>query len=215
MTSECPLDCVIVGYNDVSFPDLVKTYEAIKHYSGAYHSIRTNSVPVGTERVTYMELLNRSIARRTGRHPGLHVAKMPSLGAWHLRSFLAANGYRAAVVNAFNFEQDLLLELLAHAPACVAVTTTFYLDARPIREIVDFVRRHSPDTPIVAGGPHIFNVCEFYESDDEALRDVLEEMGAQLYVHDSQGELTLSRIVAHLRGDRFAHETAVEPSGAV
>ena len=116
----------------------------------------------------------------------------------------------AEVVNAFNFEQDTFVELLAKKPRCVAITTTFYLDAKPIREIVDFVRKHSTDTKIIVGGPHIFNLCDFYDPADDGLAFVLEEMGADIYIHDSQGELTLSCVIAHLRGDAYANETVVK-----
>jgi radical SAM superfamily enzyme YgiQ (UPF0313 family) len=203
-----PLDCVVVGYNDVSFQDLVKASEAVRDCTGGYHSLRTSSVPLGAERITYMDLLNRCIELKTRRNPRLHVAKMPNLGAWHLRSCLARNGYRAEVVNSFNFEEALFLELLAERPRCVAITTTFYVDAKPIREIVDFVRRHS-SAAIVVGGPHVFNVCEFYGTRNDGLLLALEEIGADIYVHDSQGELTLARVIAHLRGDAHATEIAV------
>ena len=69
------LDCVVIGYNDVSFEDVVTSCKAIQTDCGAYHSIRTNSVPLDGRRITYMELLNRSLEGTRGRDPGLHVAK--------------------------------------------------------------------------------------------------------------------------------------------
>jgi hypothetical protein len=50
-------------------------------------------------------------------------------------------------------------ELLAKSPRTVAITTTVYTMPRPVRQIVEIVREHNPDTRIVVGGPHIFNTC--------------------------------------------------------
>jgi radical SAM superfamily enzyme YgiQ (UPF0313 family) len=202
------IDCVIVGYNDVAFGEVVHAAEPTQKWSGTYHNIRTNSVMLGGERITYMDLLNRVRARSIG-HSSLQVSQMPSLGAWYLRSFLVKHGYRAEVINSFNHEQEHFLALLAGKPRTVAITTTFYIDAKPIKEVVAFVRAHSPDTTIVVGGPHIYNTCESYAADEKTLRYLLADMQADLYVFDSQGERTLMRVISHLRGEAQAPELGV------
>jgi p-methyltransferase len=192
-----PLDCIVVGYNDPPFDGLLRRAEVTKSRSGGYRHLLVNSVPVGERRLKYAQLLNLALETATGKPSQLHVAKMPNLGVCYLTSFLRRRGYRAEIVNFFNDERDTFAALLAERPHCVAVTTTFYFESHPIREIVDFVRQHSPTTRVVVGGPHIFNVC----SDHPILVQdtLLREMGADIYVHDSQGELTLSHICAALR----------------
>lgn len=58
---------------------------------------------------------------------------------------------------------------------------------------------------IVVGGPHVFNLCSDLRpgAQDNACR----EIGADIYVFDSQGELTLSRICAALQQSSPALDT--------
>jgi p-methyltransferase len=122
---------------------------------------------------------------------------MPNLGAYYLCSFLRRRALHVELINFFNAEQDLFRAMLAESPSAVAITTTFYFEAAPIVDIVQFVRRHSPTTKVIVGGPHIYNVC----TDNAAAMqdDLFSEMGADIYIADSQGELTLSRVCQALR----------------
>jgi radical SAM PhpK family P-methyltransferase len=199
------LDCVVVGYNDVSVSDLVDQAAVYKEFSGTYQHLLANTVPLDGRRVKYPALFNHAVAAATGRPAAYNVAKVPNLGACYLASFLRRRSLSAEVVNFFNDDRDLFAQLLDEAPAVVAITTTYYFDAGPIREIVDFVRERSESTRIVVGGPHIFNVCtDFREgAQDKQFRD----MGADVYVFDSQGELTLARVCEELRQARPALDT--------
>lgn len=191
------IDCIVVGYNDSAFDAQLQRAALTKSRSGGYRHLLVNSVPYEGRRIKYADLLNLSIQKATGANRRLHVAKMPNLGVCYLASFLRRRGYRAEIVNFFNDDRDRFEALLAERPNCVAVTTTFYFESEPVREIVDFVHARSPSTRVVVGGPHIFNVCGDHPV---IVQDtLLREMGADLYVHDSQGELTLSKLCAVLR----------------
>jgi p-methyltransferase len=85
------------------------------------------------------------------------------------------------------------------APRSVAITTTLYVEHTPIRQVVEFVRQHNPETKIIVGGPHIYNLCSTQAS--ESLEFILQAIGADIYIYDSQGELTLSQVVEQLRGN--------------
>src|SRR4051812_12947964 len=153
------LDCVVVGYNDVSIAELVEQAAVYKDFSGTYRHLLANTVPLNGRRVKYPALFNHSLALATGKPASYNVAKVPNLGACYLASFLGRRGLSAEVVNFFNDDKDLLAQLLDESPSTVAITTTYYFDAGPVREIVDFVRSRNSDTKIVVGGPHIFNIC--------------------------------------------------------
>ncbi|HEX8353405.1 MAG TPA: PhpK family radical SAM P-methyltransferase [Pyrinomonadaceae bacterium] len=191
------LDCVIIGHNDMDFREVCEEISKIGKHSGAYNDLKANSVLVGGERITYMELLNRTIREATGTDPGLYATELPHLGSAYLASFMRRRGLGVEVVNSFNQERERLKGLLAQSPRAVAITTTLYVDYAPIVDVVNFVRRHNPRTKIIVGGPHVFSICS---DRDEATQDyIFQEIGADIYIFDSQGELTLSKVLAELR----------------
>lgn len=191
------LDCVVVGYYEQPLDDLLESSKQMRDHSGGYRHLLANTVPFRGRRVRYPELLNFGLREATGKVCDYHVGRLPNLGACYLASFLRKRSLDVALVNFFNHDRESFRQLLAGSPRAVALTTTFYFESSPIAYLVKFIREHSPDTKIIVGGPHIFQVC----SDcPEALQNqLLAQMGADIYVFDSQGELTLSRICAVLR----------------
>ena len=68
--------------------------------------------------------------------------------------------------------------------------------------MVEFIRRHDGEVKIVVGGPLIANHARNYEG--EELKAALRDIGADIYIVEGQGELTLTRVVERLRnGDRL------------
>lgn len=191
------LDCVIIGYNDVDTGAMAARLRTTTKYSGAYRNYETNTAPVAGGRVPYMTLLNQAVAEASGRPSRLHVADLPNLAVTYLASFLRRRDLRVELINFFNGEQERLIDLLASRPSAVAITTTFYVDGGPIAEIVRFVRERSPETRIIVGGPHIYNICSHVDSLTQ--NTIFKQLGADIFVFDSQGELTLSRVLLALR----------------
>ncbi|OFW02605.1 MAG: hypothetical protein A3G20_08530 [Acidobacteria bacterium RIFCSPLOWO2_12_FULL_59_11] len=199
------LDCIVVGYNDTPFAKLLERAKLVRDHSGGYLHLKANSVAFRGERIKYSDLINTCISASTGNESHYHVGRLPSLGACYLASFLRKRGLRAEVVNFFNYDKGRLAQLLTESPRSVAITTTFYFELDPIREIVDFVRHYNSETRIIVGGPYVFNVCSDYPP---AIQDTLfKQAGADIYVFDSQGELTLSRICNQLRTPKPALDT--------
>lgn len=194
------LDCVIVGYNDVPVAELIDRVANYRDTTGTYQHLIANTVLLNGERVKYPELFNFANGAATGARPSYNVANVPNLGATYLASFLRKRGYGAEIVNFFNHDRLRLADLLDESPSLVAITTTYYYDSRPVREVVDFVRARSPSTTIVVGGPHIFNLCSDFKADGQDT--FFAEMGADIYVFDSQGELTLARLCEQFRKAR-------------
>lgn len=191
------LDCVVVGYNDVDIDALARRLKPTRERSGALRNFETNTVPVDGKRIPYMALLNRAITDATGTDPRLHVGELPNLAVTYLTSYLRRRGFATEHVNFFNYEKDRLAQILADKPRVVAITTTFYVENGPISELVKYVRERSPTTKIAVGGPHIYNLCTHYDTLTQGL--LFKEIGADIYIHESQGELTLSRVLAALR----------------
>lgn len=204
------LDCVIIGHNDMDFRDVCEEIRRIGKHSGAYNDLKANSVLVRGERITYMELLNRTLKEATGKDHRLYATELPHLGAAYLASFMRRRDFAVEVVNSFNNERERLKELLARSPNAVAITTTLYVDYAPIVEVVNFVRRHNPQTKIIVGGPHVFSICS---DRDEATQDyIFQEIGADIYIFDSQGELTLSKVLQALRDSKGTPDLSGVPN---
>lgn len=195
-------DCVVAGFNDPDFTRMLATSEARRAHSGGFRNLMANSLTYRGERMTYTTLLNRVISEATGRPSDLNVFRLPNLAVCYMTSFLRKRGFDVETLNFFNAEQARFAELLARRPRAVAVTTTFYVDDEPIHEIVEFVRRVAPDTRVVVGGPHIYDLCTTH---DEVTQDYLfDQMGADAYVFEAQGEHALSQILDRLRDDDSA-----------
>ncbi|MGJ5178582.1 radical SAM protein [Bradyrhizobium oligotrophicum] len=191
------IDCILIGYNDTDLNWIDDELKPLQNFSGAYRHFRGNAVFTRGRWRHFTDLLNCALEDATGRRQGLHVARTPSLACCILKSFLAARGLRSEIVNFFNHDRGRLIELLAQSPRTVAITTTVYTTPRPVREVVEFIRQHNPDVRIVVGGPHIFNTCSDHDAETQ---DVLfQEMDADIYVFDSQGEQTLAELLTELR----------------
>ncbi len=197
MTTNGNPDCLIIGHNDMDFQTVQLELEKIGKHSGAYNDLKANSVLFNGKRITYMNLLNQTLKKATGVDPGLYACELPHLGAAYLKSFLCKRNFNVEIVNSFNNEKERLKELLAQSPKAVAITTTLYVDYSPIVEVVKFVREHNSDTKIIVGGPHIYTICSDH---DPATQDyIFKEIGADIYIFDSQGELAFSNVMAELR----------------
>ena len=197
------LDCIVIGYNEVPF----QRYESfLRNYgedSEAYRDLKFSFVNLGGAKLDYMGLMNYStgLAKTNGNGAGPIVdfksGDIPSLGAVYLTNFLRNHGHTAKYINLFQSEKEKLIEYLAEDPYCVAITTTFYVVNLPVNEMVEFIREHNPRVKIVVGGPLVSNHAR--QSRGDALKAALADMGADIYVIEGQGELTLATIVEALK----------------
>src|SRR6185503_11428379 len=141
------------------------------------------------EKLNYVDLMNRVYtAARGERHREIRSGDIPNLAAAYLTSFLRRRGRDVRFVNLFQHERERFAAWLAQGVTAVAITTTFYVLNDPVIEVVQFVRRHAPGTRIVVGGPLIANHARRYRGEELAV--VLDDLGADAYVVEGQGELT-------------------------
>jgi p-methyltransferase len=201
MTDDGRLDCVVIGYNELPFSEYESFLRKYGTDSEAYRDLRFSFVEVDGMKLDYVGLLNHVYAQ-AGRFGGaddpaaFKSGDIPNLAAAYLTNFLRHHGHRARYVNLFQYEKEKLLEYLDRGPLCVAITTTFYVVNLPVIEMVKFIREHNREVRIVVGGPLVGNHQRNYEGD--ALKAVLDDIGADIYVADGQGELTLSRVITCL-----------------
>ncbi len=199
-----PLHCIVIGHNDVNFAAFAEKQKQFADRSASHSEVVTNSINIGDRRHTYIELLNLVLERANDRRYDLNTFQAPHLGVAYLVNFLRKAGLNAEGVNFFNNGRDAIARLLARDPVCVAITTTYYVDDDPIREIVAFVRRLNRDAHIVVGGPHIASLSRSQPERVQAL--TFRSIGADIHIESPQGEKTLAHLVRTLAdgGDLLA-----------
>lgn len=196
------LDCVVIGYNETPFEEYESLLRGYGVDSEAYRDLRFSFVNINGRNMNYIGLLNHvlKLASANGREDELKSCDIPNLAAVYLTHYLRMRGYQARYINLFQFEKDEFAEYLDSDPLCVAITTTFYLLNLPVNEMVKFIRERNPRTKIVVGGPLIANHLRNYREED--LTVALEDIGADIYVNESQGEHTLTRIIEALKNGK-------------
>jgi p-methyltransferase len=193
------LDCVVIGYNEGDFQDYRLMCERSGPTSPEWQIYRKEHLEIDGRPMPWMDVLSTLRNRATGRNDRYHVGEVFNLAGLYLTNFLRRHGIRTDAVSLFGAEQERLARLLAERPAVVAITTTFYVNILSVTPIVDFVRRHSPTSHIVVGGPLIDNLC--LDGITDEVQDLFHGMGADSYVRESQGEHALAELCqAVLRG---------------
>lgn len=190
------LDCVVIGYNETPFAEYEALLRGYGADSEAYRDLRFSFVNIDDRNLNYIGLLNH-VLKLANSEDELKSCDIPNLAAVYLTHYLRMRGYQARYINLFQFEKDVLAEYLESDPLCVAITTTFYLLNLPVNEMVQFIRERNPRTKIVVGGPLIANHLRNYHDAD--LTVALEDIGADIYVNESQGEHTLTLIINALK----------------
>ena len=190
------LDCVVVGYNETPFEEYEALLRKYGEDSEAYRDLKFSFVNVRGRRLDYIGLLNH-VYGLAGAGAEFRSCDIPNLAAVYLTHFLVKRGHRARHINLFQFEKERLAEYLTLNPLCVAITTTFYVMNFPVNEVVSFVKEHNPGVQVVVGGPLISNHARNYRAGE--FQAALDDIGADIYVIESQGEATLSRIIDCLK----------------
>jgi radical SAM PhpK family P-methyltransferase len=131
----------------------------------------------------------------------LNIKDFISPAIAYLGSYLHKRGFSFDYINSFQEEKDKLKRLLTEESVlAVAITTTFYLSALPIIEIVDFIRKCNPSVKIIIGGPFISTQVRWL--DKRQLQFLFNStLGADLYVNSSQGEATLVKLLDALKNN--------------
>lgn len=204
MNKNKSLDCIVIGYNEIPFEKYERFLRNYGEDSEAYRDLKFSFIDVGGEKLDYVGLMNHVLRLARPDHSSdrgeLRSGDIPNLAAVYLTNYLRKRGFEAKYINLFQHEKDSLIEYLSQNPLCVAITTTFYVMNLPVIEMVEFIRQHNSKVKIVVGGPLIANHARSYRGD--SLKAALEEIGADFYVIEGQGELTLSQIIACLREGR-------------
>lgn len=202
MVNRRALDCIVIGYNEPRLDDYVRLVANYGRSSEAYRDLRFSFVEVDGRAFDYVGLLNHGYEEaHRGEPPLLPKEQLksgdpPNLAAAYLTNALRRR-FAAEYINLFQYEKDRLAALLEEGALCVAITTTFYVLNLPVIEMVRFIRERRPDVTIIVGGPLVNNHYRRSKPDEFFL--ALEEIGADVYIVESQGELALQHVVEALK----------------
>jgi anaerobic magnesium-protoporphyrin IX monomethyl ester cyclase len=193
------LDCLFIGFNDVSFSSQVEAVRSMTGIdSGIYRDMRLafieeNGVP------------RRALELMTDHYYAGHVPERPFHNMdflfptlVYLGTYLHRRGLTFETINLFQPEKERLRHLLKEKnPLTVAITTTLYVTAQPILEMIPFIRQHAPAATIIVGGPFINNQAA--AMDEEGLAELFAYLGADMYVISTEGEFALVEIIRALK----------------
>jgi anaerobic magnesium-protoporphyrin IX monomethyl ester cyclase len=194
MTEE--IDCLVIGHHQMDFPAYVRGITRMGEDSGAFADVKHSFYVEDGEIVSCRDHCNAH--HLEPGEPALGHDDIFSATLAYLCTFLHRNGLTYDYVNSFREGRDALVRKLeSRRVRAVAVTTTYYVVADPIVEVIATVRRHSPETKIILGGPFINT--QFKIHDRESFLFMLERLGADFYVVSSQGERALVEIVRAIR----------------
>ena len=192
------IDCYLVGFNEVDLGAYVRTLSAMGRDQGAYRDLDLAFVTHDSTPYTCMDVID--LFRR---QDGLGEGRLSNADfLWpvitYLYTYLTRRGFSVEYANLYRDEREHMIELLRGGEVrSVAITTTLYVWMGPILEIVADVRRHSPETTIIVGGPYVHNQAQLLEPAE--LRALLVSLGADVLVVSAEGEETLARVLSALR----------------
>jgi anaerobic magnesium-protoporphyrin IX monomethyl ester cyclase len=191
------IDCLIVGQHDPDFERHIRTIKfSFGKNSGAYQDQDVTFITHQGKPYRVMDLLNHINADHFSRPLNNMDFLWPTIVV--LGSFLHKHGCTFDYVNQFHLEKELLRQKLTkNEYLMVAITTTLYVTDTPIREIVEFVKRHNNNALIIVGGPYIKN--RITDSTPEKLSLEFEDMGADIAVNSAEGQTALVNVIKALK----------------
>jgi len=198
------IDCLLVGHNEMDFAEYEKTIRNMGINSGAYRDLNLNFILYNNRPYTIAEIFN--IFYYQGKGPGeptqfFNVAESFSAAIAYLGTYLWRRGYTFDYVNSFQYGKAELAKKLSNENILtIAVTTTLYVSALPIIEIIDFIRTYNSTAKIIVGGPFVSTSVRTLVPEE---RDYLFQttIGADVYVNSSQGEAALVNIIDALKNN--------------
>jgi anaerobic magnesium-protoporphyrin IX monomethyl ester cyclase len=199
-------DCLIIGFNDSDFTSYVEMVKSMGEDSGAYRDLALAFVDYEGKPHRSMDILNRFYyENKSGPRKLFNNADFLWPVVTYLSTYLTRRGLSSDYINLFHVEKEQLREkLLKNDILTVAITTTLYVSAHPILEIISFIREHNRTARIVLGGPYISNQVKTTE--DASLQEMFQYLGADFYVTCQEGELALVNLIRALKNQTDLHQ---------
>ena len=198
MPNERTTDCLLIGFNDADFPTYVDMVARMGKDGGAYRDLRLAFIEHEGKPYRSMDLLNQFYFEAAPPGQPFHNADFLWPAILYLGSYLARRGLSFDYVNLFQREREQLREKLCQGRILtIAITTTLYVAAPPILEIIAYIRKYNRDAKIILGGPYVDNQGKVMAPQD--LQAMYDYLGADFYVISPEGEQALAQIIQALK----------------
>jgi len=186
------VDCFLIGHNEGDFTFYEKSLRFFGMTSENYRDLRMNFV-LYNDRPHTMPMLINSISGDSGDNQ-FSVYGDFSLTIASIASYLHETGLSFDYIIDFQRDKQKLANVIEDNNAIVyAITTTLYISAQPIIEIVRFIRSMRNDALIIVGGPFITGECSTYSQKHN--ENVFNMIGADYWINSTQGEHTLASLI--------------------
>lgn len=195
------MDCILIGFNDEKMETTIKRTAPYERNGAAYSHMISRSAIVDGKRLKYSELVNESISRSLGMKSDLSIYRMPNMAVHYVMQYLINRGMEVEPINNYNFGKERLRELLLEErPLVVGVSSTCIVEAAPLREVVDYIKAITPEVLVVVGGPFINSINFEYATQQQDY--LLKRIGADIFIHERQGEKTMYNLLCELKKEK-------------
>lgn len=169
--------------------------------SGAYRDLNLSYINYNNKPLHISEIFNlfsggNQSPRKTFKP--LNMLEAFSATIAYLGTYLNRRGYTFDYVHSFQGEKEELAKKLAQENILtIAVTTTYYVSALPVIEVMSFIKRYNRTAKIIVGGP--FVSTQVRSQDPKSLDFLLDAIGADFFVNSPAGEAALVKIINSLK----------------
>lgn len=198
------IDCLIIGNNQMVFSEYVNDIRKMGERSGAFRDLNLSFYEEDGRIVSCTDFYNKYY--RTGSDDReMTYDNIFSATISYLGSFLNKHGMTFDYVNAFQEGKPHLQKMLKSGRVrTVAVTTTYYVSVLPVLEIIQFIKKYDDTVKIIIGGP--FVSTQYKINNESSFKFLVNQVGADFYVINSQGEQALVNIINSLKNSEdFTH----------
>jgi hypothetical protein len=200
------IDCLLIGHNNMDFGEYEQSIRKMGINSGAYRDLNLNFIHFKSKPYHLSDIFNRfSYGDMLSESAVKPLSMFDSFSATiaYLGSYLNRWGLTFDYVSSFQDEKEVLAEKLKQQNIqTIAITTTYYVSALPILEIIDFIRKYNSTAQLIVGGPFIATKIRSLEDPMLIAYLLKNTLGADFYVNSSQGEAALVEIIQVLNNNR-------------
>jgi anaerobic magnesium-protoporphyrin IX monomethyl ester cyclase len=136
----------------------------------------------------------------------------PYLVGIYLYNFLTERGITCELINFLDLELERFKKILLKNPKIIALSTTFLINIRLVKDVTKTIRQYAPDTKIVLGGPLVYNSYLLYQMKDSDYdtesceqdffflnQDCSLHEDIDYFVVEEQGEATLHQLITTIK----------------
>jgi len=185
------IDCLVIGHYETLIESDVKMSKSMGSKSCTYKELNYSYLKIDERAHAISDIFN---LLSDDNKNSLNTGDTFSAVVAYLCTFLKRNNISCAYVNSLRANIEQFNKYMADNDILtIAITTTFYVSFEPIKEIIDLIRNANRKVKIILGGPFIANAFRKYSKDE--FNDILELLGADYYIHSSQGEAALVNLI--------------------